>query len=526
MSFRNILFLVSICFFDRIGAMGGSAGREDPFALTNYMRAFDQAEIHKKFYDLMKKLGCDKNVFDTATFASLPKEAVAVEVQEDFGMPDVIGTDGPGEEQARLISTLAVASEPLKDEIIKYEKACLAKLGSVRRWAVTEDAREAGTTLGLVGGGAGATNLILPAESMGGSFSVFALFMNAAYMAQPISRSIYHWLRPPAHPLDRYERKFATMQCFIPRELWPIITEKFMSARINKFDQRNAIDFIEFALGLTTYKPRPALKIDSDMLPAKMDRLFGKIDTFFDDYQGHSAESVWMLKDNIYKFIMSLKGDGGQLPRYVYLHGVGGIGKTHLVNKICEWIQELIPDGVQFEDIVINSPEDLEGSSGRPGAMLRVLRNQLMHAKRGSIVFMDEATWLNKDHMISSAKRVFNGDQSRISTDYFGAGIEGTGVKLAVPPMLIFVASNEEIKDPALKTRFDSIDFPLPKKDRLIGFAREVAAESQLLSDRVGKLEGSGFDFDTWVGETKIKNFRDITSGIVPAILAAKLQRK
>lgn len=131
---------------------------------------------------------------------------------------------------------------------------------------------------------------------------------------------------------------------------------------------------------------------------------------------------------------------------------------------------------------------------------------------------MDEASWLNKDDIISPAKRVFNGNLSRLSTSYFGGGLEGFGINLKMPPALIFVASNEEIKDPALKTRFDVIEFPSPKKETLIRHAQEIAAQDKLIQSL--HLDTNQFDFGKWLEQSGANNFRDIESKIVPAIQA------
>jgi len=509
--FKVLVFGLIPFLSTNLYAMDGGQQQQDPLARMNYRLAFDQKKIHQKFRQLMSRWGCAENVFG----AVLPSDAIAITV--------------PASEESELSEQ---EHEPLLEdeestgnlqdqaEEERYQKACLSKLYSARRWAITEDAREAFITLSLLATAATTLNLVLPSDSMGGSFGVFAAVFNAAFLMRPIIRSGCNLLVPPANPLEMLEEQFVKAQCFIPKKLWPIIREKFMLARTNQFQQRTCMDFLEFALGLTLYKPKTTLATSST-IERNMHELFERIDTFFAQYENQSTENLWKLKQNISKFILSILGPNcDDAPRYIYLHGPGGIGKTYFVNQLAQWIEELIPHSVQVENLDITTADELEGNSQRPGAMLTVLRNQLMKNKRGSVVFMDEATWLNRHDMISTAKRVFNGDQSKISTSYFGNGIDGSGIELEIPPMLIFVASNEEIKDPALKTRFDSIDFPMPTKERLLQYAKDVAAESNLITENNIRLDS--FDFEKWLKESEVNNFRDVASQIVPAILSTQ----
>ncbi|MDP3889069.1 MAG: hypothetical protein Q8Q25_00810, partial [bacterium] len=483
----------------------------------NYRRAFDQSAIHKKFAPLLEQWGCAQNVFgqngtDRAVASNQAQEEVLIDIPEQ-------DSDTQGHELRLLMESSEVPKTVVDQLEEKYKKACLARLQNSRRWALTEDAREAVSTIALLSGAAVTVNSLLPPESMGSSFGIFALLFNTAYLLRPTIRCCWNLAKPPAHPLDALEQQFTQTQCFIPKALWPIITEKFMVARTNQFEQRNAMNFLEFVLGLTTYKQKPALTIDEKKLEQGIKTLFGNIDQFFADYEGIPSENIWVLKNNILKFVRSLRGDQTQAPRYLYLHGVGGIGKTYFIDQLSRWIEEIIPGSVLGENLVISTAEELEGSSNRPGAILRVLRNQLLGNKRGSVVFMDEASWLNKEDMANVAKRVFNGDQSAISTSYFGNGVDGTGIVLKIPPMLICAASNDEIKDPALKTRFDTIKFPTPKRETLVHYAQKIAAQNELVKNKTKKH--TEFDFKAWLDRANVRNFRDVSAQIVPAILSA-----
>lgn len=261
-----------------------------------------------------------------------------------------------------------------------------------------------------------------------------------------------------------------------------------------------------------------------------------RIDLFFEDYEisrssagsnlasklivdSHDhddRDSINDIKINVSKFVDALLSNDNTTnpPKYLYLHGAAGIGKTHFINKLKDWILELIPNGVHFENLVVHSATELEGSERDPGVMLSCLRHQLASKKRGAVVFMDEATWLNEPNMVSSCKRVFNGDQSKISTVYFGSGSEGHGIDLAVPPMLTCVASNEVIKDEPLRDRFAIINFPMPTKQALLEYAVKKAQESETFRRQSIDLEELEPMLSRWIKNKSINNFRQVAGNV------------
>lgn len=460
----------------------------------NYHDAFDQTAIYKQFQHLMQQWGCARNVFDE---------------------PDL-------SEHIPVTRTMMNS-----DEEQQYFQACFKQLQSTRRWKITEPARESFTFILLNVVAASILIKMLNTESTGGSFGIFASLFNSVYLLHHATRSLFTLAYPPKDSLCSLEERFAKNQCFIPKPLWPIIIEKFMLARLNQFEQRQSMQFIEFALGLTTYKPKPALRLKNEIdLDDGMQWLFEKIDRFFDDYKDSpdNKKYLWMLKHNVFTFVNALQGNSNDTlaPRYLYLYGPGGVGKTYFIHQLCDWINELIPNGVHFEDITITTADELEGTSTKPGAFLRIFRNQLMANKRGSVVFIDEATWLNDSSMVSTAKRVFNGDQSKMSTTYFGSGVNGNGITITAPPMLIFVACNETIKDAPLHSRFDIIQFPMPTTQALLRHAQEVCALNPMLNQVHTTLEIA--TIEQWINENKIDNFRDIAAQIVPFTLSHKTE--
>lgn len=496
-----LLFFIFSSFlsFFKISARGGDGPEnQDPLMRLNYIKAFDHKNIDTKFKNLLINLGCAQNVFGEAEIVSTPTWTIK-----------------------------KLTCEQIKKELEKYENACLRALKWQKINCLLYDAKDIAFIMSILGASSWLIHMIEPSkdgmQQLGASFATFNTVTSCVFMLRPLIRSILNTFNPPANSLEKFENQFAKNQCFIPKVLWTPIIEKFMMARTNQFEQRASMNFLEFTLGLTTYKPVPKLNISQEDFELGIINLFNKMDNFFSDYQDVKPEYIWMLKSNILTFIKLLLNGNSQAPRYIYLQGPGGIGKTFFVNQLSKWIEEFMPNSVNFENLVITSPDELEGNPARPGAMLRILRNQLISNKNGSVVFMDEATWLNE--MPSVAKRVFNGDQSKISTTYFGNGLEGSGIDLKLPPMLIFVASNEEITNAALKTRFDTIEFPMPKKEKLITYAQECILQNDLIKNsfvnkRSINLDNFDFDFNAWLEESKVNNFRDVASLIAPTVLA------
>src|SRR3990167_872735 len=476
---RTFKLFFSIFFFVFCAASTQNYKHADKLINLNYRDAFNQNKIHTKFKNLLEGLGCAHNVFSDyeATFA----------------------TD--------LINPL---------ELRAYQDACIKKLTTARRWAITESARE-NLTLVMLLFGATLTTVKLAGKE-GGTFSVFAGLFNSVYLLHEVVSSGYDLLFQPSHPLNELEQCFAKNQCYIPQELWPIIINAFMTARQNKVDQGKALSFLEFTLGLNLFKPLPKFQRHGINVSNIINSLHERIDNFFRDYNEVNLNDLKLIKVNCAKYILSLFDRTQLRPRYIILQGPGGIGKTHFMQKLSSWIMELVPESTHYEDVVISSPQELEGNSTHPGILLQILRNQIANNKEGSIVFMDEALWINDKQMRGSIKRVFNGNFTKISTAYFGTNIKGTTVALDAPPMLICLASNNAaIEDPATAGRFDIIKFPYPSQATLVNYAYQLAKQSKLL--RLSNIEIDKAAIETWIQENDIKEFRQIQANIEQNLL-------
>ena len=462
---NNLLLTTSIillsCFCSQANAMRRGGEQPDPLISMAYSKAFDQKKIHEDFSDLMERQKCSQNVFDH--YVSGPEMYIAPMPEE------------------------AAPSLAILDRQKAYEQACLKRLHTERTWAIAEPIK----TNVITGGLLTASCLLIPcfskdptATGFGSGVAVF----NTIMQCDDSIKACWHLKNPPYGELDRLEEKFAKNMCFIPKKLWRRIIEEFMSARTNQFSQSKHLEFLEFILDLTVYKPRIQFKTQHSMsFTDAIEQLFARIDHFFgDDYQ--ATAHLPTIKSNLFNFLSAIKGDTQETntPCYLYLEGSYGIGKTHFINALCSWIDELFPGSIKLSILQnIQSPAELEGSHEHPGALLRVLRDQLKEDRRGSVVFMDEATWLNCDPMVSVAKKVFNGNQSRLATEYFGDDIQ-----INMPPMLIIVAANEHIKDQALASRFATIEFPRPTREALTRYAYQKALTSEYLRMRGVTVKG------------------------------------
>ncbi|MDR3551108.1 MAG: hypothetical protein P4L31_06875 [Candidatus Babeliales bacterium] len=479
---------------------------KDPYGNIRYNQAFDQESLCKQHQNLMQKLGCAQNVFP-------------LQIQQPDQSGDVVI-----DTRADLTDHQLVIHD---QEVSRYEAACLASLNNARRKALAEPCIYGITEMTLMGGGAALIISILGVNSVGGNFAAFTAIFDSVRMLRRTIQSGHNLISWPDNPLDTLEERFALHKRYIPRALWPKIINAFMSARQSEFSRETHTNFITFALGLTTYKPKPAIQVrDNRSIAAVKNELNKRIDTFFGDYHYQDdSQSLNYIKINVSKFIDSLiEHKPDQASRHLYFQGSGGIGKTHLVQELSRWIDELMPHAVRFEDLIISSADQLEGNAERPGAFLRVLRNQLMENKRGSLVMIDEATWLNDPAMISSAKRIFNGDRSKLGTSYFGSGVDGTGINLEMPPMLVVVASNDPIKNAELKSRFDVVDYPMPHHKALVNHAIKVAHNSSIAKQ--SHLAVNSNEIDAWIHKLKEKdrNFRYVAGNVEAFMLAKKKQ--
>jgi hypothetical protein len=500
----RIVIIVSLLlfrsFFVHAGAVSSLANQDD-FRKIRYSDAFEQGDLWRgEFRSLMEHMGCDENVFEENTFL-----------------------EGSSDDGAYHSITI---QEDMTDQVQAYEEACMRRLNNTRRRALAEPGIFALAEIGLFSAGGVAAFNLLGGSSMGGSFAIFSAMFTALAKMPGIILSGYNLMNWPDNPLEPHEDRFAKNKCFISRLLWSKIERAFISARTNEFEREGHTHFLNFALGITTFKPQPPLRFKEDFsLAAVKLELDRRIEHHFEEYTPESriAHELCLINLNVKKFVdQLLRSEGSPAPRYLFFDGSGGIGKTYFGNCLSNWLQELLPDSVNYESLVINSAAELEGTSDRPGALLKVLHNQLARNKRGSVVVIDEATWLNEQSMRAPAKRVFNLDQSKLCTAYFGNGPDGAGIELAIPPMLVVVASNDSISDVNLASRFDIVHYPLPTKAALIRHAERVIAKSDALKHIQLPIQHD--EIASWIEtlDAVKHNFRFIEGNVEAAFLVAR----
>lgn len=487
--------------------------RKDPLGNLKYRIAFDQAKIHQEFADCMEQWGCASNVFDDV----IPEQRSVIHKKIEDNV------------QLRMSREKA------------YQEACLKQLRRARFWALSEPLQDFAGSVAISSAAAWILSKVMAhmekESHMAKGFGVLDAVYNIVYRCGDAMRACIHLVRPPEARLDRLEELFAKNMCFIPRKLWGQIIEQFMEARTNKMSDTQLAN-LEFAINLTVYKKHNQLKIAHDIsLDDAIQEICVRIDNFFrHSYQvpqDYSTEDIEGIKKTVRQFLYALANDAqdNNPIKPLHLKGSHGIGKSYfVVDNLYKWIDELFPGSVRFEQTpYLQGANELQGSTNHDhGIMLDIVHNQCKENKRGSLIFMDEATWLNSPGMVDAAKVVFNGSQSRISTKYFGDAID-----IPVPPMLIIVASNEPIKDEHLANRFMSVEFPKPTVNALVDYAMQVVQQDQSL--RLAGLVVDRQDVQDFISPMPLKcatsarksidNFRDADK-VVVNLLAAKSHKK
>ena len=466
----------------------------DPYKGMRYDQAFNQTDLYEKYKNLIYYMNCQDNIFEYSA------ESVSVNL------------------------TL----EEYQKELKNFETECLDRLNKARLVPIMKPAVASVLTSTLKAGAMVAAFMYMkkskdPMISMVGSvYSNIFQYIGLIGISHEIVNVAHNLFSKPNNSIGYLEEYFVKNKCYIPNVLWPKITNAFILARENGY----STDFLQFILNFTVNKPKDVIsckKVNSINEVKK--ELRERIKLFFQSYEKfNNLESLSYIQINVEKFIDELieyrtSGVLGQGPRYIYLHGVGGIGKTHFVQTLASWIEELLPNSVIFEELVINSAIELEGNDRIPGALLKVLRNQLMQSKRGSIIMFDEASWFNDPTMISSVKRVFNGDRSKLSSAFFGVNIDGSMVSFSMPPMLIFVAANDKINDEALASRFDLVFYPNPTKKALYDYALDIIDKSNILKNY--EINNDPEKVEKWINNLSKDhcNFRYVASNIEGLLL-------
>jgi hypothetical protein len=431
----SMFFLISCFPLSLLSGQHGGGGSDDPLGRLNYPKAFDQTDLYEEFQSYLEGLPCWENI---------------APIEE-------------GIEGERRLDHVVI---PMEDQKAAFEAACLRLLDEARFRSITKPARSAGSLFMLMVGTTGGLVLATGADSVGGSFGIFALSINCVWFFKDIMDSGWDLKDPPAHPLDSREKQFAISMVQIPKAIWPALIEKFIVARTNPFSQREALSEIDFALGFTLYREKPTLQF----VPGLLSELLKDVKGYFQHHKEFSDKTEESkLKANLARFLLKLANPNQISSRPLYLTGPGGIGKTHFAGWLNRWFQKHIPGSTQYQKRVIYTPEELKGSSSKPGAFLSAIRSVCKDPRAtGAILFFDEANWLNDPTFNKDVKLTFDGEAlGTLTTEYFGKGPSQSGMSFPMPPFLVLLAGNQGIsdEDPALASRFDSVTFPMPTKD-------------------------------------------------------------
>ena len=135
---------------------------KDPYEQIRYSKAFDQKNIHKKHRNLLERLNCAQNVFQTETDMLDDQEAGSA----THSSPDY----SPIDDLDRPVT---------HTELQQYYEECLTQLDNARWWALAQPGQYAVIEMTAMAGGAALAMKTLGSESMGGSFAGFAAIFDS-----------------------------------------------------------------------------------------------------------------------------------------------------------------------------------------------------------------------------------------------------------------------------------------------------------------------------------------------------------
>lgn len=413
----------------------------DPLTDIDYKEVLNIKSIQDKHKGMFVALGCAKNLFDE-------NELQNVEECKD---PE---------------AEFALYQKEIEDH---YH-------GCIRRHFL-KPLRQSVISFAIAGVSSAAILPFTNPDSAGFGMTLAAVAVSVGALLNSLMDTMYKSYIFQLKQLEELELEFLKQRCFIPHRMWAEIEMNIKFARDNSYNRRQYFNAIKFGLGMTCYKNKK-INYEKVNLDSIMRELTERIDDFFQDYDDVTDAKVNTIISNVNCFLRQLCY-GEKSARYLYLVGPGGTGKTHFAKALSHWINELLPDSIYFSDQKIDQIYEIEGHSDTPGLFLKVLFGQIKSKKQASIVFLDEADWIAEGG--SEVKRVFNGEHTVIRTNFFGQDTIGEPATFDVPPMLIIATSNKPIKDDALRTRFDCVEFPCPSKEGLDRVAQKIVDANHMM---------------------------------------------
>ena len=434
----RIIFSFLILLTSIYAGEGGipASGATDPFAGTDYVRAFNH-RVFKPFRDVLERDG---------TIANMPDDF------EDEPIPRASGYQA-------VPTDVSDATYAIRQQLLT--QTLITALAKQKRDAVLKPVYEAGVTLGFQGTCTAALLSIMPLDSMGGGFGLFALMNIIAWVARDAGKAVYTYWRPGNDPYARWEKQFAERMPYITHELWPQIIDTFGAARLGKLSYVRATDFFDIAFNLPamhSFPYRPPVSIQQ--LPAKIRIINEFTARFFADYEGSDASRVALqASTRTYLKKLAYNEDGFVC---VHLEGPGGVGETHYMKVLAAKMSEVLETDIPFEEINIRSIEssELEGDKDIPGQVLEALSRIAKKGKSYGVLLFDEAAWLNGP-LKEAAKKMFEPNLGSFRARYLDS------LNLSLKGFLVAFLSNVAVEDQALKSRMANVIFPNLRKDRL-----------------------------------------------------------
>lgn len=415
----------------------GSYTSNDPYARTDYQRAFD-ANVLKPFADVLAYDGAIDN---------MPESLISDTAKSDMAISD----DKTYFERRRMMT-----------------EAIVAQLNTEKNNALFKPLYQTGIFAGVEIVSTAATLKVIPKDSLGGSLGIVEAIRTGTLILKDVIKTAYTWWAPGNDPLARWELQFAERMPYIPHELWPKIVDTFGSARMgmNMLNYKSVTEFFDVAFNLPSVNRHPYTPpLTVEDIPSISEKINVFLDTFFEDYE--NAESAKLaIQAGVRKYLRKLASNS---PGCVCIHllGAPGVGKTYFMQKFAKKLQEALDDHVIVSDVPIRGLDAKELEGGRddsghmmPGNLLTALSQIGKQGTPFGILLFDEASWLNGE-LKQSAKKIFEPTLGQFQSQFLD------GNEVSLKGFLVIMASNDVIENQALRSRFINVEFPAFRKERL-----------------------------------------------------------
>ena len=330
---------------------------------------------------------------------------------------------------------------------------------------------------------------VVPALSMGAGFGGFVVMQQSTQLVYTAWTQHRKILRVSgADPLLSYELIYAVEKRRIPSILWSGIEKKLTEARNNSFARAKILEYLTTVFNLPQGK-KTLLKLDgmtpetfdqqllekSGIAYEKMQRLYRKIEGFFENYEEgpDRSNTIKVIKTAVRKHVRhSLdpyavdKND--RYGKFVFLQGPGGLGKTEFVNTLAQWLYlEEGNSDPKMEDfipltLVSAGPEKLLGTAETPGALLTGLTKQSSGRAPINRFLLVDEAEAINDPALKASFKALFEPANGIFSSPYLGGLE-----VPIAENLIFFISNDEIVDAAFRQRVAPAVFPKFKQSFL-----------------------------------------------------------